>query len=69
MGGAAFPTYVKLNVPEGKKIETLIINGAECEPYLTCDHVLMTRKTGEILKGVSLMIKILTPERVYIAIE
>lgn len=69
MGGAAFPTHVKLDVPEGKKIETLIINGAECEPYLTCDHVLMTRKTGEILNGIALMVKILTPERVYIAIE
>ena len=58
MGGAAFPTHVKLDVPEGKKIETLIINGAECEPYLTCDHVLMARKTHEILIGVAIISKI-----------
>ena len=69
MGGAAFPTHVKLNVPEGKKIETLIINGAECEPYLTCDHVIMTRKTQEVLKGIELLIKILKPKTTYIAIE
>jgi len=69
MGGAAFPTHVKLNVPENKKIETLIINGAECEPYLTCDHVLMTRGTGEILKGIEIIIKILQPKYTYIAIE
>lgn len=69
MGGAAFPTHVKLSVPEGKKIETLIINGAECEPYLTCDHVVMTRKTAEILKGIEILIRILEPENTYIAIE
>jgi len=69
MGGAAFPTHVKLNVPKGKKIDTLIINGAECEPYLTCDHSLMNRKTQEILKGIEIVIKLLCPENVYIAIE
>lgn len=69
MGGAAFPTHVKLSVPEGKKIETLIINGAECEPYLTCDHVVMTRKTEEILLGIEIIAKILEPENIFIAIE
>ncbi|MDD4956939.1 MAG: electron transport complex subunit RsxC [Candidatus Omnitrophica bacterium] len=69
MGGAAFPTHVKLNVPQGKEIETLIINGAECEPYLTCDHALMTRCTEEILKGLKLLIKVINPKNVYIAIE
>jgi len=69
MGGAAFPTHVKLSVPEGKKIKSLIINGAECEPYLTCDHVIMTRKTTEILKGVEVVAKILEPENIYIAVE
>ena len=69
MGGAAFPTQVKLSVPEGKKIENLIINGAECEPFLTCDHVLMTRRTHEILKGVEILIKILKPEKTFIGIE
>lgn len=69
MGGAAFPTHVKLSPPEGKRIDTLIINGAECEPYLTCDHVLMTRKTAEILKGIELIIGILNPDRTFIAVE
>ncbi|RKY41215.1 MAG: electron transport complex subunit RsxC [Candidatus Makaraimicrobium thalassicum] len=69
MGGAAFPTHVKLSVPEGKKIETLIINGAECEPYLTCDHAVMTRRTQEILKGIEIVIRILQPKNTYIAIE
>ncbi len=69
MGGAAFPTHVKLTVPKGKKIETLVINGAECEPYLTCDHVLMTRKTQEILRGIELVIRMLQPKNTYIAIE
>ena len=69
MGGASFPTHVKLNVPEGKKIETLIINGAECEPFLTCDHMLMTRKTEEILKGIDIIARVLEPVKVYIAIE
>lgn len=69
MGGAAFPTHVKLSIPEGKKIKNLIINGAECEPYLTCDHVMMTRKTKELLKGIELVTRILEPENTFIAIE
>lgn len=69
MGGAAFPTHVKLSVPKGKKIETLIINGAECEPYLTCDHVVMTRRTEGILKGIEIIAKILDPKNIFIAIE
>lgn len=69
MGGAAFPTHVKLNVPEGTKIETLIINGAECEPYLTCDHVIMMRKSRPVLKGIDIIAGILNPKEIYIAIE
>ncbi|MGB2601936.1 MAG: electron transport complex subunit RsxC [Candidatus Omnitrophota bacterium] len=69
MGGASFPTHVKLSVPEGKKIENLVINGAECEPFLTCDHVIMTRKTQEILKGIEILLKILQPKNIYIGIE
>ena len=45
LGGAAFPAFVKLSPPPGKKIGTLIINGAECEPFLTCDHRLMLEKS------------------------
>jgi Na+-translocating ferredoxin:NAD+ oxidoreductase subunit C len=69
MGGAAFPTHVKLSVPAGKKIDTLIINGAECEPYLTCDQVLMEKKTKEILLGVFIAKRILSPDRIFISVE
>ncbi len=69
MGGAAFPTHVKLSVPEGKKIDTFIVNGAECEPYLTCDQVLMTQKTKEILLGIKIVQKVLKPGRTFIAVE
>lgn len=55
LGGAAFPTHVKLSPP--KKIDYLIINGVECEPYLTCDHRLMVEKTDEILKGAEIIRK------------
>ncbi|MFH1395466.1 MAG: electron transport complex subunit RsxC [Candidatus Omnitrophota bacterium] len=69
MGGAAFPTHVKLSVPAGKKIETLIINGAECEPYLTCDHVLMTRRAEDVLEGIEIIDTIINPSEIYIAVE
>ena len=53
LGGATFPSHVKLMVPEGKKAEVLIINGVECEPYLTSDHRLMLEKGEEIMVGTS----------------
>ena len=56
LGGAAFPTHVKLSPPKDKPIELVIINGAECEPYLTADHRLMVERGPDIIKG-SLMIK------------
>jgi electron transport complex protein RnfC len=67
MGGAGFPTHVKLNPP--KPVDTLIINGAECEPYLTSDYRLMVEKTKEILQGVELIVRCLGVKQVYIAIE
>jgi len=69
LGGAAFPTHVKLTPPKEKKIDTLIINGAECEPYLTCDYRLMIENSCEILKGVRIIKKVLGVEKVFIAIE
>ena len=69
LGGAAFPTHVKLNVPEGKKIDTLIINGAECEPCLTCDHRLMLEKTNEVMKAIGVLSGILGAKNVFLAIE
>jgi len=69
MGGAGFPTHVKLSPPKGKPIDTFIANGVECEPYLTCDHRLMLEKGKEILKGIQLVTRLLSPSRCIIAIE
>jgi electron transport complex protein RnfC len=69
LGGAAFPTRVKLSPPKNKSIDTVILNGAECEPYLTCDQRLMIENPGEILKGLEIILKILNAENAYIAIE
>ena len=67
MGGAAFPTHIKLNPPQ--PVDSLIINGAECEPYLTSDYRLMVEKTEEILKGIELIVNCLGVKEIYIAIE
>ena len=67
LGGAGFPTHVKLNPP--KSVTELIINAAECEPYLTADFRLMVERTEEIIKGVDLVARCLGVKKVYIAIE
>jgi electron transport complex protein RnfC len=69
MGGASFPTHVKLSPPKDKPIDLLVINGAECEPYLTADHRLMLEKPAQILEGASYLAKALGVERVIVAIE
>ncbi len=69
MGGATFPTHVKLSVPEGKKAEWLVINGVECEPYLTADHRLMLERGEEMLVGVRVLAKSLGAEKIAIGIE
>jgi len=69
LGGATFPTHVKLAPPEGKKIDTLIINGCECEPYITSDHRVMLEYGEKILAGANIICKLLSPEITYIAIE
>lgn len=69
MGGATFPSHVKLTVPSGKKCEVLIINGVECEPYLTSDHRLMLEKGDEILIGITILMKALNVEKAMIGIE
>ena len=67
MGGAGFPTAVKLSPKT--PVDTLIVNGAECEPYLTCDHRLMIEKTDEIAEGAKLLALALGVDRVIVAIE
>ena len=69
LGGATFPTHVKLKIPAGKKCDLLIINGVECEPFLTSDHRLMVEKGEEVIDGVSLLMKALNVERAMIGIE
>jgi len=69
LGGAAFPTLVKLSPPPAKKITSFIINGAECEPFLTCDHRLMLEKSKEIILGVQLVAKVLGVKDIIIGIE
>ncbi|WP_261319557.1 electron transport complex subunit RsxC [Microbulbifer agarilyticus] len=70
MGGAGFPTAVKLNPRGGVEIDTLIINGTECEPYITADDMLMRERADEIIAGVEILAHLLEqPERVLIGIE
>lgn len=69
MGGAMFPTHIKLNPPQDKKIEALIVNGVECEPYITSDYRVMIEAPDQILKGLSILMKITGIEKAYIGIE
>jgi electron transport complex protein RnfC len=69
LGGAAFPTHVKLKIPEGKQIDTLIINGVECEPYLTTDHRVMLEQQGDIFTGIRYLMKVTGATRTVIGVE
>ena len=69
LGGATFPTHVKLSIPEGKKAEILIINGVECEPYLTSDYRTMLERGEELLIGTSILMKALEVENAVIGVE
>lgn len=69
LGGATFPTKVKLTPPPGSHAEILIVNGAECEPYLTCDHALMLSHPREIIAGVRLLMKAAGVAKAAIGIE
>ncbi len=69
MGGASFPTHVKLSPPKDKPIDVLVINGAECEPYLASDHRLMLEKSAQILEGVSYLAQALGVKNVIVGIE
>ena len=69
LGGATFPTHVKLVPPKGMKADILLINGVECEPYLTSDHRLMLEKADEILVGTQLLMKALKVDKAVIGIE
>jgi electron transport complex protein RnfC len=69
LGGAGFPTFIKLNPGHAKVIDTLILNGAECEPYITCDDVLMRERAAEIVSGLKIVAHALQARRSVIGIE
>jgi electron transport complex protein RnfC len=69
LGGAAFPTHIKLSPPQGKEIDTVILNGCECEPYVTSDHRVMLEYGEQVLSGLKVISRVLSPKAVYIAIE
>lgn len=69
MGGAGFPTHVKLSPPKDKQIDTFIVNGAECEPYLTADHRIMVEKSDLVLLGIRAVMKAVGVNKCFIAIE
>jgi electron transport complex protein RnfC len=69
MGGAAFPTHVKISPPPGKTIDVLVLNGAECEPYLTADERLMIEAPAAILEGAAILAKILGVRQVLVGVE
>lgn len=69
MGGAGFPTHVKLSPPPDKLIDVVVLNGVECEPYLTSDHRLMLERAEEILHGLKLIMKVVGAKKGMIGIE
>jgi len=69
LGGAGFPTTVKLSASPSQKVRTLIINGTECEPYITADDLLMREKAAELVAGIEILAYLIQPEQVLIGIE
>ncbi len=68
-GGATFPTHVKVSVPRGKSVDALVVNGVECEPYLTADHRLMLEQGEMVLRGIMLIARMAEPKRIIIGVE
>lgn len=69
MGGAAFPAHVKFSIPEGKYCRYMMLNGCECEPFLTCDHRVMVEYARELMDGTAILQHFVKAEKIYIAIE
>ncbi|RME73694.1 MAG: electron transport complex subunit RsxC, partial [Planctomycetota bacterium] len=69
LGGAAFPTHVKLSIPKGKVCRYLLLNGCECEPFLTSDHRLMSEYPEKVLLGAKVIKKIVGAEKVFVGVE
>lgn len=69
LGGAAFPTHVKFKVPEGKRVDIIMVNGCECEPYLTTDHRVMVEQPAEVLHGARVAMKAIGAKRIIVGVE
>ncbi len=69
MGGAAFPSHVKYSIPDGQRIDHLLVNGAECEPFLTNDHRLMVERPGALLRGIEIIMHNLGAQEATIGVE
>jgi electron transport complex protein RnfC len=69
LGGAAFPSHVKMKPPAGKVIEMVVVNGCECEPYLTCDHRIMLEQSDALIRGIRLALKATGAKRAVIGVE
>ncbi|OGC11597.1 electron transporter RnfC [candidate division WOR-1 bacterium RIFOXYA12_FULL_52_29] len=69
LGGAAFPTHVKLAVPKGKTVDTVVVNGCECEPFITSDHRVMVEKAAAIILGARALAKAVGAEKIVVGIE
>ncbi len=69
LGGAGFPIYAKVNLKPGVKVDTLILNGAECEPYITCDHRVMLECAAEIVEGAKILMTVIGNKKCVIGVE
>jgi electron transport complex protein RnfC len=69
LGGAGFPTHAKIRIPDGKNVDTLVINGAECEPYLTTDHRVMLEHPGDVISGIHYLMQAVGAPKTIIAVE
>lgn len=69
LGGATFPAHVKLSLPPETKIDTMVVNGAECEPFLTCDHRIMVERTQDLIRGIRIAMKVSGAPRTIIGVE
>ena len=69
LGGAAFPSHAKLTIPEGRKIHTLVVNGCECEPYLTCDHRMMLELADDLIAGTRHAMRAIGAKQAIIGVE
>jgi electron transport complex protein RnfC len=69
LGGAAFPSHMKLTIPEGKQVDTLVVNGCECEPYLTCDHRIMLEQPEALIRGIRYAMQATGTTKAIIGIE